>query len=73
MNTTNAFFWCVYSFAIQDYYILIPNGTGFSFGIIQILLYCAFPHDQTNIAAEGTEQFLREEHGVEPEVESEII
>ena len=26
MNTVNAFFWCVYSLAIQDYYILIPNG-----------------------------------------------
>ena len=33
MNTINSFFWCIYSLAIQDYYILIPNGLGFLFGL----------------------------------------
>lgn len=72
MNTTNTFFWCVYSFAIEDYYILIPNGTGFSFGMIQVLLYCLFPHNQTDVA-EGTEQFLNGERVLDPEIESEVI
>ncbi|KAL7543632.1 hypothetical protein ACHAXR_012930, partial [Thalassiosira sp. AJA248-18] len=57
MNTSNAFFWCIYSLAIQDYYILIPNGLGFLFGLIQTLLYKIFPHGDT-IEEDGTEQFL---------------
>lgn len=50
MMTANAFFWCVYGLAIQDYYILLPNGLGLFFGIIQIVLYMCFPHDGDNAA-----------------------
>lgn len=57
MNTVNAFFWCVYSLAIQDYYILIPNGLGFVFGIFQMMLYNCYPHNN-DIDRDGTEQFL---------------
>lgn len=44
MMTANALFWCIYGLAIQDYYILLPNGLGLLFGIIQIMLYMCFPH-----------------------------
>jgi len=43
MNTVNAFFWCVYSLAIQDYYILLPNSLGFMFGLLQMGLYRCYP------------------------------
>ena len=75
MNTSNAFFWCVYSFAIQDYYILIPNGLGFMFGITQIVLYTCYPHTDIS-GGDGTEQFLHEDGGSKAdsaESETEII
>mmetsp|Transcript_17365 Transcript_17365/g.40385 ORF Transcript_17365/g.40385 Transcript_17365/m.40385 type:complete len:272 (-) Transcript_17365:200-1015(-) len=60
MNTVNAFFWCVYSLAIQDYYILIPNGLGLLFGMVQLLLYSVFP--RSAVETDGTEeQFIRED------------
>lgn len=43
MMSANAFFWCVYSLAIQDYYILIPNGLGLMFGLTQIILCMLYP------------------------------
>lgn len=72
MNTTNAFFWCIYAFAIEDYYILIPNGIGFAFGVIQVLLYCMFPHQAAVVATEGTAQFLNDDTN-QPEPESELL
>jgi len=48
MNTMNAFFWCVYSLAIQDYYILLPNSLGFFFGLIQMGLYICYPRSTSN-------------------------
>jgi solute carrier family 50 protein (sugar transporter) len=82
MNTANAFFWCVYSLAIQDFYILIPNGLGFLFGLIQVALYQCFPRSEviessdsvTELSGEEgdcTEQLTRAHHG--NDVESEII
>ena len=53
MNTVNAFFWCVYSLAIQDYYILIPNGLGFMFGILQTILYKCYPHNGNDTIVDG--------------------
>eukprot|EP00573_Skeletonema_grethae_P004062 CAMPEP_0201704982 /NCGR_PEP_ID=MMETSP0578-20130828/44485_1 /ASSEMBLY_ACC=CAM_ASM_000663 /TAXON_ID=267565 /ORGANISM="Skeletonema grethea, Strain CCMP 1804" /LENGTH=284 /DNA_ID=CAMNT_0048193123 /DNA_START=156 /DNA_END=1007 /DNA_ORIENTATION=- len=78
MNTSNAFFWCVYSLAIQDYYILIPNGLGFLFGLIQVALYQCFPRSDAlegsdSVTAlsgdEGncTEQLNRSHYGDVPE------
>ena len=73
MNTSNAFFWCIYSFAIQDYYILIPNGLGFSFGIIQIVLCGTYSHNNV-VDGDGTEQFLGEDNKSKGEgSETEII
>lgn len=69
MNTTNAFFWCVYALGIQDYYILIPNGLGFMFGLIQTLLYKIYPHDNT-IAGDGTEQQFLDDDGNSAEANS---
>ena len=46
MNSTNAFFWCIYSIAIQDIYILIPNGLGLFFGLFQVALYKWFPRSE---------------------------
>lgn len=43
MNTINSLFWCIYSLAIQDHYILIPNGMGFLFGLVQMMLYKCYP------------------------------
>ncbi|KAL3781574.1 hypothetical protein HJC23_007094 [Cyclotella cryptica] len=71
MNTSNAFFWCVYAFAVVDYYILIPNGIGFTFGIVQAVLYSTFPHDNADISVDGAQQFLG--NGDEREPESQII
>jgi solute carrier family 50 protein (sugar transporter) len=73
MNTTNAFFWCVYAFTIEDYYILIPNGIGFIFGLVQVLLFCIFPREHVVVCSDGTEQFLSDERENAPENESEII
>lgn len=70
MNTSNAFFWCVYAFAVMDYYILIPNGIGFTFGIVQVVLYSIFPHD-VDVAVDGAQQFLR--NGDDREPESQIV
>jgi solute carrier family 50 protein (sugar transporter) len=82
MNTTNAFFWCIYSLAIQDYYILIPNGLGFMFGLIQVVLNQCYPRSEVvgtsdsvtelNSREEGdcTEQLTRVH---ENDIESEII
>lgn len=81
MNTTNAFFWCIYSLAIQDYYILIPNGLGFMFGLIQVVLYQCYPRSEvvgtsdsvTELSCEEgdcTEQLTRVH---ENDIESEII
>lgn len=71
MNTSNAFFWCVYAFAVLDYYILIPNGIGFTFGIVQVLLYSIFPHDDVDVAVDGAQQFLSNDN--ERETENQII
>lgn len=57
MNTVNSLFWCIYSFAIQDYYILIPNGLGFLFGLVQIVLYLCYQQSDS-VDADYTEQFL---------------
>ena len=73
MNTLNSFFWCIYAFAIEDYYILIPNGIGFTFGLIQVLLYCIFPRDQTDVRVEGAQQFLGDGANGVQENENEII
>mmetsp|Transcript_21528 Transcript_21528/g.35297 ORF Transcript_21528/g.35297 Transcript_21528/m.35297 type:complete len:92 (+) Transcript_21528:501-776(+) len=60
MNTVNAFFWCIYSLAIQDYYILIPNGLGFLFGILQMVMYMIYR--QSDITdGDGIAQFLDED------------
>ena len=75
MNTTNAFFWCVYSLAISDLYILIPNGLGFLFGIMQMLLYKVYPQRGV-VDGDGTELFLDEEGNSKAdsrESQSEII
>mmetsp|Transcript_1422 Transcript_1422/g.3330 ORF Transcript_1422/g.3330 Transcript_1422/m.3330 type:complete len:292 (-) Transcript_1422:170-1045(-) len=71
MNTFNAFFWCVYSSAIGDYNILIPNGLGFLFGAVQIALYSIFPRGEVVSEADGAE-FLND-GGNAAEAESEII
>lgn len=80
MNTSNAFFWCVYSLAIQDYYILIPNGLGFLFGLIQVALYQCFPRSDALEVSESElsgdegnciEQLNRSNYGDVPE--SDII
>mmetsp|Transcript_1523 Transcript_1523/g.2687 ORF Transcript_1523/g.2687 Transcript_1523/m.2687 type:complete len:286 (+) Transcript_1523:213-1070(+) len=82
MNTSNAFFWCVYSLAIQDYYILIPNGLGFVFGLLQVALYQCFPRSEVIEATDSvtelsgdegdcTEQLTRSHYG--NVAESEII
>mmetsp|Transcript_28085 Transcript_28085/g.59295 ORF Transcript_28085/g.59295 Transcript_28085/m.59295 type:complete len:302 (+) Transcript_28085:285-1190(+) len=81
MNTCNAFFWCVYSFAIQDYYILIPNGLGFMFGLVQVMLYLCYPRSLDGggggmDGGDGTEQFLDEDGNSKDnsrESETEII
>jgi len=72
MNTTNAFFWCVYSLAIQDYYILIPNGLGFAFGLLQTILYKIYPHTAVPESDDGTEQFL-DDDGNSRESATEMI
>ena len=61
MNTVNSFFWFVYSLAIQDYYIMIPNGVGFSFGLMQVILYMCFPNIDVAENEFGTLQFLDED------------
>mmetsp|Transcript_26968 Transcript_26968/g.55758 ORF Transcript_26968/g.55758 Transcript_26968/m.55758 type:complete len:304 (+) Transcript_26968:63-974(+) len=74
MNTINAFFWCVYSFAIQDYYILIPNGLGFVFGVTQMILYACFRQKEDIKAGDGAEQFLDDAgHSRGDTEENEII
>ncbi|KAL7476625.1 hypothetical protein ACHAW6_002474 [Cyclotella cf. meneghiniana] len=71
MNTSNAFFWCVYAFAVLDYYILIPNGIGLTFGIVQVLLYSIFPHNVVDVTVDGAQQFLSNDNEIQ--TESQII
>jgi len=60
LNTVNAVFWSIYSLAIQDYYILIPNGLGFLFGILQMVMYMIYR--QSDITdGDGIAQFLDED------------
>ena len=76
MNTANAFFWCVYSLAIQDYYILIPNGLGFLFGLVQVALYQCFPRSEEVIDGSDSVTELGGDEGNCTEqlvAESEII
>ncbi|KAL3807274.1 hypothetical protein ACHAXA_004090 [Cyclostephanos tholiformis] len=58
MMSLNAFFWCVYSLAIRDYYILLPNGIGLVLGLVQMMLCALYPiaggddddtHQNTNL------------------------
>ena len=72
MNTSNAFFWSVYSLAIQDYYILIPNGLGFIFGVTQMILYVCF-RQKEDVGGDGTEQFLHEAGHSRESNENDII
>lgn len=60
MNTSNAFFWCIYALAIGDYYILIPNSLGFLFGVVQMCLCMTYPRSDINKYQDGL-QFLDEE------------
>ena len=62
MMSANAFFWCVYALAIKDYYILIPNGIGLVFGIIQIILWLLYPTsgDDNYGSKAGTTEFFTE-------------
>ena len=76
MNTSNSFFWCVYSLAIQDYYILIPNGLGFLFGLVQVALYQCFPRSEEVIDGSDSVTELSGDEGNCTEqlvAESEII
>ncbi|KAL7544344.1 hypothetical protein ACHAWF_007734 [Thalassiosira exigua] len=70
MNTSNAFFWCIYSLAIRDYYILIPNGLGFMFGIVQIILYNIYPRSEI-VGGDGIGQSDSQANSAESE--NEII
>ncbi len=71
MNTINSFFWCIYSLAIQDHYILIPNGMGFLFGIVQMILFKCYP--QIDVTGEmGTLQ-LHEEAPFRIECQAELL
>mmetsp|Transcript_11017 Transcript_11017/g.19779 ORF Transcript_11017/g.19779 Transcript_11017/m.19779 type:complete len:240 (-) Transcript_11017:109-828(-) len=58
MNTLNSFFWCIYSFAIQDFYILIPNGLGILAGLLQIALYMIYPQRDI-VEGDDTEEYLQ--------------
>jgi uncharacterized protein with PQ loop repeat len=64
MNTINSFFWCIYSLAIQDYYILIPNGLGFLFGLAQMILYNCYPRIATSDEMVMSSLNLFDEDGV---------
>ncbi len=72
MNTSNAFFWVVYGLAIQDYYILIPNGLGFMFGLMQTMLYQCYTHDNGTTDDKTEQQFL-DDDGNSRESSTEII
>jgi len=75
MNTVNSFFWCVYSLAIRDYYILIPNGLGFLFGLLQMVAYLIYPSNGTLERVPTRDaQFLDEGGDATADIiESEII
>lgn len=65
MNTFNAFFWCVYSLAIQDDFILIPNGLGFFFGLVQVTLFLCYPsNDNNNITVVGSDESIEDENEI---------
>eukprot|EP01083_Nonionella_stella_P236096 829506_1 len=54
-NTLNAIFWTAYGFAIQDYFIAIPNGIGAIFGGIQIFLCITFPRNSRSDSEQRVE------------------
>ena len=43
LNTANATFWTAFGFGTSDYFIMVPNGIGVVFGIIQMILCVVVP------------------------------
>eukprot|EP00956_Cyclotella_meneghiniana_P024713 scaffold50014_cov66-Cyclotella_meneghiniana.AAC.5 len=43
LNTANATFWTAFGFGTLDYFIMVPNGIGVVFGIIQMILCVVVP------------------------------
>ena len=41
-NTANGCFWAIYGFAVQDYFIYVPNGLGALVGFVQVGLCVVF-------------------------------
>jgi uncharacterized protein with PQ loop repeat len=49
LSIANTTFWSLYAFAIQNYVILVPNGTGLALALVQALLCFAYPRRATSL------------------------
>ncbi|XP_031111392.1 bidirectional sugar transporter SWEET17-like [Ipomoea triloba] len=43
----NAGVWAVYAFIVRDWFLGVPNGTGFIFGAVQLILYAIYSKPKT--------------------------
>jgi solute carrier family 50 protein (sugar transporter) len=48
LNTLNGIFWMVYGIAVNDYFLIAPNGLGAGLGGIQIVLSFLFPRSTSS-------------------------
>lgn len=52
LNTLNGAFWMIYGFAIEDYYVSLPNALGALLGGLQIVLLILFPRRRKVVSSE---------------------
>lgn len=48
-NTLNSSFWTAYGFAVQDFFIYVPNGLGSILGAIQLVLLLLYPRKASTV------------------------
>ena len=56
VNTTNGCFWAAYGFAVQDYFIYVPNGLGALVGLVQIVLFLVFRSSSSSSSSSSTKE-----------------
>jgi solute carrier family 50 protein (sugar transporter) len=54
LNTLNGIFWMVYGIAVNDYFIVAPNGLGAGLGGIQIILCFLFPRSTSSSSSSSS-------------------
>ncbi|KAF5738728.1 bidirectional sugar transporter SWEET17-like [Tripterygium wilfordii] len=65
----NGGIWAVYALLVQDYFLLVPNGTGFLLGTAQLVLYAIYRKAEpstTSVASDRLEDGWQQEPLISP-------